>query len=138
MAASYTMATTKQKPLGDIIGARPDPAEVLMDEQLAATVTAYLDGRLPDGEREAFEGLLQNDAGLARAVQDMRAIEAQLVKLGSDILSEPVPDALLQAFSKLDGRSATPSGFPARRATQQRARADLGSWSGSSSPECGR
>jgi anti-sigma factor RsiW len=104
MAASYTMATTKQKPLGDIIGARPDPAEVLMDEQLAATVTAYLDGRLPDGEREAFEGLLQNDAGLARAVQDMRAIEAQLVKLGSDILSEPVPDALLQAFSKLDGR----------------------------------
>jgi anti-sigma factor RsiW len=98
------MATTKQKQLGNEIGARPGPAEMFQDERLTATVSAYLDGRLSAEERSEFEALLASDADLARAVKQMHAIEAQLSTIGADILSEPVPDALLQAFSKLEGR----------------------------------
>ncbi len=98
------MATTKQKPLGDIMGAHPERPEILRDERLAATVSDYLDGQLPGKEREEFEALLAKDAALARAVEDVRVIEMQLAKIGSDILSEPVPEFLLEAFAKLEGR----------------------------------
>ncbi len=56
---------------------------------------------------EEFEALLHSNEDLAREVADMRRIELQLTELGSDILSEPIPDSLLDALSHLPG-SGTP------------------------------
>jgi anti-sigma factor RsiW len=101
MTASRTMPTTKQEPPRD---SRGQGAEILKDDRLAATASAYLDGRLSGEELSEFEKLLENNKALAREVQEIRNIELQLMKMGSDILSEPVPDALLDAFSRLNSR----------------------------------
>ncbi|MFZ1108245.1 MAG: hypothetical protein WAN43_07865 [Rhodomicrobium sp.] len=95
---------TNQKQPGDTLGARGEGAEILEDDRLAATASAYLDGQLSGEELAEFETLLQNDKALAREVQDMRNIELQLMKIGADILSEPVPETLLDAFSQLKSR----------------------------------
>jgi anti-sigma factor RsiW len=89
--------------LGDRTGVNPRLA-VLKDERLAAIVSAYLDGELEGKDLEEFESLLQRDPMLAREVQEMRSIESRLMEMGADILAEPVPEAMLEALSKI-GRS---------------------------------
>jgi hypothetical protein len=101
MSFSKTMPMTEQKKLDNSGGADAKRAEVLKDERLAATVSAYLDGQLMGQDLKEFEALLKTDACLAREVQEMRKIELQLMEMGADILSEPVPDALLEALARL-------------------------------------
>lgn len=96
------MAMTEQKLPDNQIGS--EQAEVRKDEELAAMISAYLDGELAGKDLEQFESLLKSDAAVAREVRDLRDIELRLMKMGSDILSEPVPEAMLEALSKI-GRS---------------------------------
>lgn len=88
--------------LGDPGGVNPKRAEILKNERLLAMVSAYLDGELEGRDLEEFESLLKRDAALAREVQDMRNIELRLMEMGADILSEPLPEAMLEALSKVD------------------------------------
>ena len=87
--------------LGDPSDVSPKHAQILRDERLAGRVSAYLDGELEGTELEEFEALLKSDPALAREVQDMRNIELRLMEMGSDILSEPLPEAMLEALSKI-------------------------------------
>lgn len=48
-----------------------------------------------------MKSLLQSDAALAREVQEMRSIKSRLMELGADILAEPLPEAMLEALSKI-------------------------------------
>jgi len=95
------MPMTDQKTLGDLTGANPREAGFLKDERLAAMVSAYLDGELQGKDLEEFESLLKGDAALAREVQEMRSIELRLMEMGADILAEPLPEAMLEALSKI-------------------------------------
>jgi|SRR5208337_1865457 len=72
---------------------------VSQDEQLAATVSAYLDGELTGQDLAEFEILLRGNEALSREVAEMRRIDHQLTGIGADILAEPIPDALLEALS---------------------------------------
>ena len=96
------MPMTDQKVLGNQRCVETKQAELLKDERLAAVISAYLDGELKGKDLEEFESLLKSDPALAREVQEMRAIELRLMEMGADILSEPVPDAMLDALSKID------------------------------------
>jgi anti-sigma factor RsiW len=92
--------TDKTKP-GAPSSVEASTAQVSLDDELAATVSAYLDGELSGQDLANFETrLLENDP-LKRAVAEMRRIDRQLTKLGAEILAEPVPDALLQALEPL-------------------------------------
>lgn len=73
------------------------------DEGLAATVSAYLDGELTGEDLVEFETLLRNDDALSREIAEMRRIDRQLTELGAEILDEPIPDALLEALTRLEG-----------------------------------
>ena len=95
---------TDQKMLGGPTGANPKQAGILKDERLATIVSAYLDGELEGKVLEEFQSLLKSDAALSREVQEMRSIEFRLMEMGADILSEPLPEAMLEALSKI-GRS---------------------------------
>ena len=92
---------TDQKMLGDPTGANPKQAGILKDERLATMVSAYLDGELEGKDLDEFETLMASDAAFAREVQEMRSIESRLMEMGSDILAEPVPEAMLEALSKI-------------------------------------
>jgi anti-sigma factor RsiW len=96
------MPMTEHKMLGDPSGGNIKRAEILKDERLAGLLSAYIDGELEGSELEEFESLLKSDAALAREVQEMRSIELRLMDMGSDILSEPVPEAMLEALSKIE------------------------------------
>ncbi|MGO8952596.1 MAG: anti-sigma factor family protein [Rhodomicrobium sp.] len=72
---------------------------VSQDEQLAATVSAYLDGELTGQDLAEFEMLLRDNEALSREVAEMRRIDHQLTGIGADILEEPIPGALLEALS---------------------------------------
>jgi len=96
------MPMTDQKVLGNQRWVETKQAELLKDERLAAVISAYLDGELEGKDLEEFESLLKSDPALAREVQEMRAIELRLMEMGTDILSEPLPDAMLEALSKID------------------------------------
>jgi hypothetical protein len=74
------------------------PDEVLM---------AYVDGELPPEERARVEAAMQNDAEVARRVQQQQALRASLRSAFEGVLREPVPDRLLAAAR---GESATGSG----------------------------
>jgi anti-sigma factor RsiW len=71
------------------------------DEELAATVSAYLDGELAGQALEDFEALLGTNKALSREVAGMRRINSWLTEVGAEILSEPVPEALLAPLSRL-------------------------------------
>jgi anti-sigma factor RsiW len=71
------------------------------DEELAAVVSAYLDGALDEKALAEFEALLQSDEGLEREVAQMRLIDDCLTGIGAGILSEPVPESLLSPLSRL-------------------------------------
>jgi anti-sigma factor RsiW len=91
--------THKTKPGAESVESGTAP--VSQDEELAATVSAYLDGELSGGDLVEFETLLRNNDALSREVAEMRRIDRQLTELGADILAEPIPDALLQALEQL-------------------------------------
>lgn len=95
------MPMKEKKMLGDPGGVNPKRAEILKNERLAAMVSAYLDGELEGRDLEEFESLLKSDSAFAREVQDMRNIELRLMEMGADILSEPLPEAMLEALSKI-------------------------------------
>jgi anti-sigma factor RsiW len=80
---------------------RAEGPEVLQDETTAAMVSAYLDGELNGEELLSFEILLRDNEALSREVVEIRRINRQLTELGADILSEPIPDALIEALSRL-------------------------------------
>ena len=93
--------TDKNKPC------RPGSTElkggrVAHDEGLAATVSAYLDGELTGEDLVEFEMLLLADASLSREIAEMRRIDRQLTGLGTDILAEPIPEALLEPLARLE------------------------------------
>src|SRR3974377_330225 len=71
------------------------------DEELAATVSAYLDGELAGQALEDFEVLLRANKALSREVAEMRRINCWLTEVGAEVLSEPVPEALLAPLSRL-------------------------------------
>lgn len=96
------MPMTDQKVLGNQRWVETKQAELLKDERLAAVISAYLDGELEGKDLEEFELLLKSDLALAREVQEMRAIELRLMEMGADILSEPLPEAMLEALSKIE------------------------------------
>jgi anti-sigma factor RsiW len=95
------MPMTDQKMLGDHTGANPRQPGILKDERLATMVSAYLDDELEGKDLQEFEALLKSDATFAREVQEMRRIELRLIEMGADILDEPVPEAMLEALSKI-------------------------------------
>jgi len=74
-------------------------AALLSREERLAAISAYLDGELTGDDLRAFEVLLRNDEALSREVAEMRRIDRQLAELGAEILSEPIPDALLAVLS---------------------------------------
>jgi anti-sigma factor RsiW len=92
--------TDKTKP-GAPSSVEASTAQVSLNEELAATVSAYLDGELSGQDLADFETLLRDNGTLSRDVAEMRRIDRQLTKLGAEILAEPVPDALLQALEPL-------------------------------------
>lgn len=97
------MPKTEQKLLGEQGGAQsPKHAEILKDERLAAMISAYLDGELSGTHLQEFEALLDSDEAIACKVEDMRNIERRLMEMGAGILSEPIPEAMLEAFSKIE------------------------------------
>jgi anti-sigma factor RsiW len=71
------------------------------DEELASTVSAYLDRELEGQALIDFEALLHANESLAREVAEMRRIDHCLTEIGAGILSEPVPEALLAPLSRL-------------------------------------
>lgn len=77
-------------------------ARVTQDEGLASVVSAYLDGELTGEELVEFETFLRNNEALSREIAEMRRIDRQLTGLGADILAEPIPEALLEAFARLE------------------------------------
>jgi anti-sigma factor RsiW len=82
----------------------PEMFPLAQDEELAAMVSAYLDGEL-DGQALAdFEALLHANEALSREVAEMRRINRCLTDIGADILSEPVPEALLVPLSRLPAK----------------------------------
>ncbi|KAI95619.1 hypothetical protein T281_04500 [Rhodomicrobium udaipurense JA643] len=72
------------------------------NDRLPIIVSAYLDGELLGEELAAFEVLLKENPALASEVEEMRQIEKQLAQIGSDILAEPVPEALLRAIAEFE------------------------------------
>jgi anti-sigma factor RsiW len=74
------------------------------DEELAATVSAYLDGELTGQALADFEALLHANEALSRELSEMRRIDRWLTDIGADILSEPVPEALLAPLARLPGK----------------------------------
>jgi len=74
------------------------------DDRLPVIISAYLDGELQGDELVLFEALLNENTALASEVAEMRHIERQLAQLGTDILSEPVPEALLKALAEFEGK----------------------------------
>ena len=79
-------------------------ARVAHDEVFAATVSAYLDGELAGEELGEFEALLLTDESLSREIGEMRRIDRQLSGLGTDILAEPIPEALLEPLARLEAK----------------------------------
>src|SRR6516165_8183443 len=82
----------------------PEISLLAQDEELAAAVSAYLDGELTGQALADFEALMQANEALTREVAEMRRINRWLTDIGADILSEPVPEALLAPLSRLPAK----------------------------------
>jgi len=95
--------TDQNKPVC-LVSAELASARARLDERLASTVSAYLDGELAGKELAEFEALLRSDEVLSHEVAGMRRIGQQLTALGADILDEPIPDAMLEALARLESK----------------------------------
>ncbi len=82
-------------------GADGEASLLLSDERLAAMASAYLDKELDGKELEEFEALLRENPVLAKEIAEMQRIESQLGEMGADILSEPIPESMLDSLSRL-------------------------------------
>ncbi len=96
-----TVSTREHTKTGVDKGGESRMSVLTQDEQLAAAVSAYLDGELEGAALAEFEKLLLENKELAHEVEDIRRIDRQLSGIGADILSEPVPDSLLEPLSRL-------------------------------------
>jgi hypothetical protein len=72
---------------------------VMEGGKLAATVSAYLDGKLAGVKLAAFEAILRQDEILSQELAWMQWLNHQLKEIGADILAEPIPGFLLEALS---------------------------------------
>jgi anti-sigma factor RsiW len=88
----------------------PEMCLLAHNEELAATVSAYLDGELAGQALADFEALLHENEALSREVAEMGRINRRLAEIGADILTEPVPESLLVPLSRLPVKSDTGSG----------------------------
>jgi anti-sigma factor RsiW len=75
-------------------------------QQMVELVTHYLEGRLPDADRERFEEHLAVCEGCQAYVEQMRALVAELGTLPEVELSPDLEADLLAAFR--DWRSGRP------------------------------
>jgi anti-sigma factor RsiW len=82
----------------------PGISLLAQDEELAATVSAYLDGELTGQALAEFEALMHSNEALSREVAEMRRIDRWLTDIGAEVLTEPVPEALLTPLSRLSGK----------------------------------
>lgn len=67
-------------------------------DEVVEAVTDYLEGAMPDPDREAFERHLAACPGCAAYLEQMRAVVAGLGRVGSEALDPAVRDGLLDAF----------------------------------------
>lgn len=65
-----------------------------------ADLQDYIEGRLDPALRRKVEDMLAKDAHLADEVERLRRQAEKLRKLGDDLLSEPVPDEMLDLINK--------------------------------------
>ncbi len=75
------------------------PRRLVEGGEIAAAVSAYLDGNLTGAQLQAFESIL--DEVLSQELARMRRINDQLREIGADILAEPIPVFLLEALTPL-------------------------------------
>lgn len=78
-------------------------------QELVELVTAYLEGTLPEEARTAFEEHLEECAGCAAYLDQMRATVELLGQLPPASLSVTARDRLLSVFSDWDGASGPPA-----------------------------
>jgi hypothetical protein len=85
------------------------------------TLMAYADGELDPLQRAEIDAAMAKDPGLARRVEQQRALRARLAGAFSKVLDQPVPERL-EAAARAGATSAVPGGrgkvlqFPARSA----------------------
>ena len=79
------------------------------------TLIAYLDGELPEAEREALEAALAADAGLAARLQAHQALADQVRAAFGGVADEPVPERLTAAVAARPVDSGNVVAFPSRR-----------------------
>jgi hypothetical protein len=92
--------TEKDQP-GEEAGPTSKVAHLLKDDRLAGMISNYLDGELHGIELEELETLLRRNESLVCQIGEMRLIERQLGRIGADILSEPIPEEMLEILSRL-------------------------------------
>jgi anti-sigma factor RsiW len=67
----------------------------------AADLQDFIEGRLAPERQATVLDYLRHNPSEARRVDTLRQQAARLRQLGSDMLSEPVPDQLLDVLKKL-------------------------------------
>jgi anti-sigma factor RsiW len=75
-----------------------DVVEKLSCQELVELVTDYLEGVLPDAERERFDAHLATCDGCSRYVEQMRATLRVTGELTPASLSPEAEESLLEAF----------------------------------------
>jgi hypothetical protein len=88
-------------PMTEEAGPTSKIAHLLKDDRLAGMISNYLDGELHGIELEELETLLRRNESLVYQIGEMRLIERQLGRIGADILSEPIPEEMLEILSRL-------------------------------------
>ena len=74
------------------------PEDELTCQELVEIVSDYLEGALPDGERERFDAHLQECEGCRRYLDQMRTTIRVVGTLTEDDLNPGARDQLLQLF----------------------------------------
>ena len=65
-----------------------------------ADLQDYIEGRLDSGARRKVEELLAKDAHLAEEVARLRRQAVKLQEFGKNVLSEPIPQEMLDLIDK--------------------------------------
>lgn len=75
------------------------------DQDFHLRVQDWLDGRMSEEERAAFEAEIAADAEKARLADKLKAVNDQLKRLNEDILREDIPDKFLDIIRRMDRAS---------------------------------
>jgi anti-sigma factor RsiW len=75
-----------------------DVVEKLSCQELVELVTDYLEGTLPEAERERFDAHIATCAGCRMYVEQMRATLRVVGELTPESLNEEAEETLLRAF----------------------------------------